>query len=39
MAIGSPKFTMTLGPFYETELFLGAGMGYHSNDARGVTAM
>ncbi len=37
-AIGSPKFTMTLGPFYKTELFLGAGMGYHSNDARGVTA-
>jgi hypothetical protein len=37
-AIGSPKFTMTFGPFYKTELFLGAGMGYHSNDARGVTA-
>ena len=36
-AIGSPKFTMTFGPFYKTELFLGAGMGYHSNDARGVT--
>jgi opacity protein-like surface antigen/outer membrane receptor protein involved in Fe transport len=33
-AIGSPKFTMTFGPFYKTELFLGAGMGYHSNDAR-----
>ena len=37
-AIGSPKFTMTFGPFYKTELFLGAGMGYHSNDARGVTS-
>lgn len=37
-AIGSPKFTMTFGPFYETELFLAAGMGYHSNDARGVTS-
>ncbi len=37
-ALGSPKFTMTFGPFYKTELFLGAGMGYHSNDARGVTA-
>jgi opacity protein-like surface antigen/outer membrane receptor protein involved in Fe transport len=37
-AIGSPKFTMTFGPFYKTELFVGAGMGYHSNDARGVTA-
>ncbi len=34
MAIGSPKFTMTFGPFAKTELFLGAGMGYHSNDAR-----
>jgi opacity protein-like surface antigen/outer membrane receptor protein involved in Fe transport len=37
-AIGSPKFTMTFGPFYKTELFIAAGMGYHSNDARGVTA-
>jgi opacity protein-like surface antigen len=34
-AIGSPKFTATLGPFDKTELFVGAGMGYHSNDARG----
>jgi opacity protein-like surface antigen/outer membrane receptor protein involved in Fe transport len=38
-AIASPKFTMTFGPFYKTELFLGAGAGYHSNDARGVTAI
>ncbi|MBV9530828.1 MAG: TonB-dependent receptor, partial [Bradyrhizobium sp.] len=37
-ALGSPKFTMTFGPFYKTELFLGAGMGYHSNDARSVVA-
>jgi outer membrane receptor protein involved in Fe transport len=36
-AIGSPKATMTLGPFYKTELFVGWGMGMHSNDARGVT--
>ncbi len=36
-AIGSPKFTTVFGPFYKTELFLGAGMGYHSNDARSVT--
>ena len=34
VAIGSPKFRLVLGPFYRTELFLGAGMGYHSNDAR-----
>ncbi len=37
MAIGSPKFSMVLGPFYKTELYLSAGMGFHSNDARGVT--
>jgi outer membrane receptor protein involved in Fe transport len=36
-AVGSPKFTMVFGPFYKTELFVGAGMGYHSNDARSVT--
>jgi opacity protein-like surface antigen len=37
-SLGSPKFTMTLGPFAKTELFVGAGMGYHSNDARSTTA-
>ena len=36
-AIGSPKFRMVLGPFARTELFFGAGMGFHSNDARGAT--
>ena len=36
-AIGSPKFTMVLGPFNKTELFFGAGTGMHSNDARGTT--
>ncbi|MGC2122889.1 MAG: TonB-dependent receptor [Xanthobacteraceae bacterium] len=36
-AIGSPKFTVTVGPFAKTELFFGAGMGYHSNDARSAT--
>jgi outer membrane receptor protein involved in Fe transport len=35
--IGSPKFTMVLGPFDKTELFIGAGEGMHSNDARGTT--
>jgi outer membrane receptor protein involved in Fe transport len=34
-AIGSPKFRMVVGPFAKTEFFAGAGMGYHSNDARG----
>ncbi len=36
-AIGSPKFRMVLGPFHKTEFFFGAGMGFHSNDVRGVT--
>jgi len=36
-AIGSPKFRMVFGPFAKTELFVGAGMGYHSNDARSTT--
>jgi outer membrane receptor protein involved in Fe transport len=35
--IGSPKFNVVLGPFAKTELFLNAGEGFHSNDARGVT--
>ena len=34
----SPKFTSVFGPFNKTEFFLGAGLGYHSNDARGVVA-
>jgi opacity protein-like surface antigen/outer membrane receptor protein involved in Fe transport len=36
-ALPSPKFTSVFGPFYKTEFFLGAGLGYHSNDARAVT--
>lgn len=36
-ALGSPKFRMVIGPFHQTEFFLGAGMGMHSNDARGAT--
>jgi hypothetical protein len=35
--IGSPKFTMVVGPFNRTEFFVGAGLGMHSNDARGAT--
>jgi hypothetical protein len=35
--IGSPKFTLALGPFDKTEFFVGAGYGMHSNDARGAT--
>ena len=33
----SPKGTMTLGPWRGTELYANAGMGFHSNDARGTT--
>ncbi|QDM15554.1 TonB-dependent receptor [Tardiphaga sp. vice352] len=35
--IGSPKVGVVFGPFAHTELFLNAGEGFHSNDARGVT--
>src|SRR5262245_24741972 len=34
----SPKGSLVLGPFAQTELYLSGGMGFHSNDARGVTA-
>jgi hypothetical protein len=32
-----PKLTIVLGPWAETEVFLNAGRGFHSNDARGTT--
>jgi len=31
----SPKFGAVLGPWAGTEVYANAGMGYHSNDARG----
>ncbi len=34
----SPKASVILGPWWDSELYLSGGMGYHSNDARGVTA-
>jgi hypothetical protein len=34
-ALVSPKFGAVLGPWQSTELYLNAGMGFHSNDARG----
>jgi hypothetical protein len=34
----SPKFSLVLGPWAKTEFFVDAGRGFHSNDARGVTA-
>lgn len=36
-ALGSPKFSLVVGPFEKTEFFFGAGDGMHSNDARGAT--
>jgi TonB dependent receptor/TonB-dependent Receptor Plug Domain len=32
----SPKFGVVFGPWAKTELYLNAGTGFHSNDARGV---
>ncbi|MFM7024994.1 MAG: TonB-dependent receptor [Limnohabitans sp.] len=34
----SPKFSLILGPWQQTEWFMNAGRGFHSNDARGATA-
>jgi len=36
-AIVSPKATLVFGPWKKTEIYLDAGTGFHSNDARGVT--
>ncbi|HSW24430.1 MAG TPA: TonB-dependent receptor, partial [Burkholderiaceae bacterium] len=34
----SPKLSLVFGPFAQTEFFVNAGSGFHSNDARGTTA-
>ena len=34
----SPKLSLVFGPWAKTEFFANAGRGFHSNDARGVTA-
>jgi hypothetical protein len=34
-AMPSPKLSLIIGPWYDTEYFFNAGEGYHSNDARG----
>jgi outer membrane receptor protein involved in Fe transport len=34
--IASPKLGMVFGPWAETEFYLNGGLGFHSNDARGV---
>ena len=33
----SPKMSLVFGPWANTEYFLNGGLGFHSNDARGVT--
>jgi len=34
-ALVSPKFAAAFGPWKSTEIYANAGMGFHSNDARG----
>jgi outer membrane receptor protein involved in Fe transport len=36
--IASPKLSLILGPWAKTEVFVNAGSGFHSNDARGTVA-
>ncbi|MGC4060474.1 MAG: TonB-dependent receptor [Aquabacterium sp.] len=36
--IGSPRLSLIFGPWDKTEYFFNAGLGFHSNDARGVNA-
>jgi outer membrane receptor protein involved in Fe transport len=37
-AITSPKLTLVFGPWAKTEVYVQGGLGFHSNDGRGVTA-
>ncbi len=36
-SISSPKLGMVFGPWSKSELYVNAGTGFHSNDARGTT--
>lgn len=36
-AILSPKLNLAFGPWKQTEIYVNAGYGFHSNDARGTT--
>jgi len=36
-SIANPKLALIFGPWSKTELYLNAGGGFHSNDARGTT--
>ncbi len=35
--LASPKLGLVFGPWSDTELYANAGLGFHSNDARGTT--
>jgi outer membrane receptor protein involved in Fe transport len=35
-SLSQPKGSVVLGPFYQTELYVSAGRGFHSDDVRGV---
>lgn len=35
-AIASPKLGVVFGPFSDTEIYVNGGLGFHSNDGRGV---
>ena len=37
-SLASPKLSIVMGPWRRTEFYFNGGGGYHSNDARGVTA-
>jgi hypothetical protein len=37
--LASPKLQMVFGPWFNTELYLDGGFGFHSNDARGTTSV
>ncbi|UML80688.1 TonB-dependent receptor [Leptospira kirschneri] len=36
-SIANPKGGIVFGPWFKTEIFLNAGRGFHTNDARGLT--
>lgn len=36
-AIASPKLSLVFGPWAQTEFYVQGGLGFHSNDGRGVT--
>ncbi|MBV8406991.1 MAG: TonB-dependent receptor [Alphaproteobacteria bacterium] len=36
--LAQPKFGTVFGPFDKTEFYINAGIGFHSNDARGISS-